>query len=265
MDNPYAQTPQKGKATGNLGDPIEVSDDSDEALENSRKPLLTPKPEAPESFEDKSHLDLRNILPLPPPPSSGDRDKVKKFKSPVKLSLINSAPPSSSSTSTSFISSTSAFPSRFQLPNFIGGGDKFSLAGGADLIPLSRVDCGSAYSSQKVPSNSLTAQQNVNDDHQSFMPKFPTYEDITITPTGVTVSSTDLKQRKHHKKLKKIKDGKIKKKKDKKEKSKEKDLIIGEAITTTSYKSDKKMKGLEKSRRKREISNRFVLCIFSFF
>ncbi|KAH8283413.1 hypothetical protein KR054_010835, partial [Drosophila jambulina] len=230
LDNSYALTPQKGRATGNLGDPIEVSDeDSDDAIEKGKKP------ETPQSFEDK--LDLRNILPM--------ADKVKNFKSPVKLSLISSAPPSASSTSS--ISATTPFPPQFQLPTFMGGGDKFSLAGGADLIPLSRVDCGSAYSSQKVPSNSLTAQHYTNDDHQSFLPKFPLYEDITITPTGV-VSSTDLKQRKHHKKPKKMKEGKVKKKKDKKEKTKERDLILGESITATSDRSDKKKQKKKKDK-----------------
>ncbi|XP_017033629.3 uncharacterized protein Taf3 isoform X1 [Drosophila kikkawai] len=220
VDSSYALTMQKGKATGNLGDPIEVSDeDSDEAIEKGRMP------ETPQSFQDKSQLDLSNILAIPD----------KKIKGPVKLSLITSA----SSTSATSISAKSQFSPRFQLPTFMGGGDKFSLAGGADLIPLSRVDCGSAYSSQKVPSNSLTAQHYTNDDHQSFLPKFPTYEDITITPTGVA-SSTDLKLRKHHKKLKKIKEGKVKKKKDKKEKSKEKDLFFNGSMSTTSDKSDKK-------------------------
>ncbi|KAH8252420.1 hypothetical protein KR038_010259, partial [Drosophila bunnanda] len=232
VDNSYAPTLQKGKATGNLGDPIEVSDeDSDEAIEKGRKP------ETPQLFENKSQLDLRSILPIP--------DKAKNFKSPVKLSLVGSTPPSTSSTPS--ISTTTPFPPRFQLPSFMGGGDKFSLAGGADLIPLSRVDCGSAYSSQKVPSNSLTAQHYTNDDNQSFLPKFPTYEDITITPTGV-VSSTDLKQRKHHKKLKKIKEGKVKKKKDKKEKTKEKDLTLDGSIATTSDKSDKKKQKKKKDK-----------------
>ncbi|KAH8384928.1 hypothetical protein KR200_007914, partial [Drosophila serrata] len=235
VDNSYTMTLQKSKATGNLGDPIEVSDEeSDEAID---------KIETPKLFENKSELDLRNILPIP--------DKVKNFKSPVKLSLVGCAPPTTSSTSS--ISSSSTFPPRFELSTFMGGGDKFSLAGGADLIPLSRVDCGSAYSSQKVPSNSLTAQHNTNDDHQSFLPKFPTYEDITIIPTGV-VSSTDLKQRKHHKKLKKIKEGKVKKKKDKKEKTKEKDLILGGGITTTSEKSDKKKKEKKKKEKQQTTS-----------
>ncbi|XP_052854948.1 uncharacterized protein LOC128263785 [Drosophila gunungcola] len=247
------------QASGNLGDPIEVSDDSDESIQNrqlvEKKSSLTspshprssllqiqPQPFAPPTpvCEDESHLDLRNILP------SSCNESIKKFKKPVKLTLpdvknfIHAAP------------SPSAFP-QFNLPNFMGG-DKFSLAGGADLIPLSRVDCGSAYSSHKVPSSSLTggatsgvspiipSRMNITEEQQ-FLPTYSNYEDITITPTGAT--TLDLKVRKHHKKLKKIKDGKIKKKKDKKDKAKRKDRI-----GITSYKTDRKIKGLDKKQKK---------------
>ncbi|XP_044316492.1 transcription initiation factor TFIID subunit 3 isoform X2 [Drosophila rhopaloa] len=246
------------QASGNLGDPIEVSDDSDESIQNRqlaqrksplsspilpRSSLIQPLSFAPSTSicEDDSHLDIRNNL------LSSSSESIKKLKKPVKMTLpdvknIIHASPSSSS-----------FP-QFNLPNFMGGGDKFSLAGGADLIPLSRVDCGSAYSSHKVPSSSLTgaATSGINpiltnhmniSEEQKFLPTFANYEDITITPTGAM--SIDLKGRKHHKKLKKIKDGKIKKKKDKKDKSKRKDRI-----GITSYKTDRKIKGLEKKQKK---------------
>ncbi|KAH8342755.1 hypothetical protein KR084_006073, partial [Drosophila pseudotakahashii] len=267
LENTYTpQAPPKLKAkssvqaSGNLGDPIEVSDDSDESIQNRqmvqrKSPLSSPshdrsglvQPQS-QSFtpsssisEDKTHVDLRNVLP-----SSSSSESIKKLKKPVKLNLpdvkniIHTAP------------STSSFQ-QFNLPNFMGG-DKFSLAGGADLIPLSRMDCGSAYSSQKVPSSSLTGNvasgvnpilsnhMNISEEQQ-FLPTFSNYEDITITPTGAL--SLDLKVRKHHKKLKKLKEGKIKKKKDKKDKSKKKDRI-----GIASYKPDRKIKGLDKKQKK---------------
>jgi len=265
MENTFApQAPPKFKsrplvqASGNLGDPIEVSDDSDESIQNrqlvqNRSPLPSPNNAraslvqsqsqsfAPSSSlcEDKNQLDLRNTMS-----NSSSSEAIKKLKKSVKLNLpdvkniIHTAAPQSS------------FP-QFNLPNFIGG-DKFSLAGGADLIPLARIDCGSAYSSQKVPSSSLTGgvasgvnpilPNHISEDQQ-FMPTFSNYDDITITPTGAL--SVDLKVRKHHKKPKKIKDGKIKKKKDKKDKSKRKDRA-----GIASYKSDRKIKGLDKKQKK---------------
>ncbi|XP_016944177.2 uncharacterized protein Taf3 isoform X2 [Drosophila suzukii] len=265
MENTFApQAPPKFKsrplvqASGNLGDPIEVSDDSDESIQNrqlvqNRSPLPSPNNAraslvqsqsqsfAPPSSlcEDKNQLDLRNTMS-----NSSSSEAIKKLKKSVKLNLpdvkniIHTAAPQSS------------FP-QFNLPNFIGG-DKFSLAGGADLIPLARIDCGSAYSSQKVPSSSLTGgvasgvnpilPNHISEDQQ-FMPTFSNYDDITITPTGAL--SVDLKVRKHHKKPKKIKDGKIKKKKDKKDKSKRKDRA-----GIASYKSDRKIKGLDKKQKK---------------
>ncbi|XP_050742974.1 transcription initiation factor TFIID subunit 3 isoform X2 [Drosophila biarmipes] len=262
MENTFTPSKFKAKpsvqASGNLGDPIEVSDDSDESIQNrqivqKKSPLTSPN-HAKSSLvqsqhqtfatpsplcEDKNQMDLRNVLPNTSPSES-----IKKLKKSVKLNLpdvknfIQIAP------------SQSSFP-QFNLPNFIGG-DKFSLAGGADLIPLARIDCGSAYSSHKVPSSSLTGgvasgvipilPNHISEDQQ-FMPTFPNYEDISITPTGAL--SLDPKVRKHHKKPKKIKEGKIKKKKDKKDKSKRKDRVA-----LASNKSDRKIKGLDKKQKK---------------
>ncbi|XP_017010900.2 uncharacterized protein Taf3 isoform X2 [Drosophila takahashii] len=265
---PHAPAKLKAKssvqASGNLGDPIEVSDDSDESIQNRqmvqrKSPLSSPshakaglvQPQSQSAIcEDKTHVDLRNVLP-----SSSSSESIKKLKKPVKLTLpdvkniIHTAPP------------TSSFQ-QFNLPNFMGG-DKFSLAGGADLIPLSRMDCGSAYSSQKVPSSSLTgnvasgvnpllsSHMNISEEQQ-FLPTFSNYEDITITPTGAL--SLDLKMRKHHKKLKKLKEGKIKKKKDKKDKSKKKDRI-----GIASFKPDRKIKGLDKKQKKEKKKEKQIL------
>ncbi|KAH8373750.1 hypothetical protein KR009_009397, partial [Drosophila setifemur] len=260
------------QATGNLGDPIEVSDDSDESLQNKKlfgpriSPLSSPNQgrsnllqpqhlqyaQSSPAVAEELNIDTNNISQAMPFVSTCE--SIQRFKKAVKLSLpdvkniINTA------------SSSSSFPS-FNLPNFLGG-DKFSLAGGADLIPLSRVDCGSAYSSQKVPASSLSAGATSGSsparpsyfticEEQQFLPTLTSFEDITITPTGTL--SMDMKIRKHHKKLKRIKEGKIKKKKDKKEKSKGKDRI-----DIMQYKTDRKIKGLDKKQRKEKKKDKQV-------
>ncbi|XP_041674445.1 uncharacterized protein LOC108102367 isoform X2 [Drosophila eugracilis] len=266
LGNAFAKASPKFKAkralaqaSGNFGDPIEVSDDSDESIQNKKSvkkksPFPSPNRIASKSIhshsssfghsiskcEDKTVVDLRNILTVT------SNESNEKFKKSVKLSIpdvktiINTA------------STPSTFP-QFNLPNFTGG-DKFSLAGGADLIPLSRIDCGSAYSSHKVPSSSLAggATSGLNSilpnhitisEEQQFLPPYSNYEDITITPTDTL--SLDLKARKHHKKLKKLKEGKVKKKKNKKDKSKRKDRM-----GVTSCTTDKKIRGLDKRQKK---------------
>ncbi|XP_017051393.2 uncharacterized protein LOC108095031 isoform X2 [Drosophila ficusphila] len=272
LDNTFANATPKSKtrplvqASGNLGDPIEVSDDSDESLQNRQPPAQRKSPQCSPGHarsslvqsqylslssisEDVCHADFKRIVP-----ALNSSESVAKVKKPVKLNLpdvkrIIHTP------------SPTTFPQFQNFSNFIGG-DKYSLAGGADLIPLSRVDSGSAYSSQKVPSSSLTGGaslainpilKNFNiSEEQKCLPPTSSYEDITITPTGS--SSLNLKVRKHHKKLKKLKEGKIKKKKDKKDKSKKKDRL-----TIPSYNSDRKIKGLDKKPKKEKKKDKQVL------
>ncbi|XP_033168053.1 uncharacterized protein LOC117146242 isoform X2 [Drosophila mauritiana] len=256
LENSSAQATSKintklaKEASGNPDDPIEVSDDSDESLHNrmmvQRKTPISSPTYVKTSFaelhsssltsatsidEEKSKMDLRNIVSL------NTNEPLKKFKNLVKQSFpdvksVTHTPPPHSS-----------FP-QFNLPNFMGG-DKFSLAGGADLIPLSRMS-DSEYSSKIVPFSSLGGtipnQIKVSEDHH-ILSTFSNYEDITITPTGLT--SLEPKIRKHHKKLKKVKEGKNKKKKEKKDKSKKTDQI-----GLTFFKSDRKIKAYDKKQKK---------------
>nr|ACJ13260.1 RE58915p [Drosophila melanogaster] len=258
LENPSAQATSKIntkpllEASGNPDDPIEVSDDSDESMHNRqmvqrKTPISSPTYVKtsfaelnPSSFtsaasngEEKSKMDLRNIVSL------SSNEPLKKFKKLVKQSFpdVKSVPHTPAS--------HSSFP-QFNLPNFMGG-DKFSLAGGADLIPLSRVS-DSEYSSKIVPFSSLGGtipnQIKISEEHNIFS-TFSNYEDITITPTGLT--SLEPKMRKHHKKLKKVKEGKNKKKKEKKDKSKKADQI-----GLPSFKSDRKIKANDKRQKKRK-------------
>ncbi|XP_026839035.1 uncharacterized protein LOC6555810 isoform X2 [Drosophila erecta] len=240
------------QASGDPDDPIEVSDDSDESLHNTqmvqrKTPISSPTyvrtsfaESQPPSFisatsigEDKSNMELRNLVSL------SSNESIKKLKKPVKLSF----PDVKSVTHT--LSPHSSFP-QFNLPNFMGG-DKFSLAGGADLIPLSRMS-GSANSTKIASfsslggSNIVPNQMKISEEHR-ILSTFSNYEDITITPTGPM--ALEPKIRKHHKKLKKVKEGKIKKKKEKKDKSKRKDRI-----GLPSFKSDRKIKATDKRQKK---------------
>ncbi|XP_039496606.1 uncharacterized protein LOC120454923 isoform X2 [Drosophila santomea] len=179
--------------------------------------------------EEKSNMELRNI---------NSNESIKKFKKPVKLSFPDVKSVTHTPSPPSF--------SQFNLPNFMGG-DKFSLAGGADLIPLSRTSS-SANSSKIAPfsslgeSNTLPNQMKISEEHH-ILSTFSNYDDITITPTGLT--ALEPKMRKHHKKLKKVKEGKIKKKKEKKDKSKRKDRF-----GLPSFKSDRKIKANDKRQKK---------------
>ncbi|XP_039496605.1 uncharacterized protein LOC120454923 isoform X1 [Drosophila santomea] len=252
LEKPSAQATSKmntkplKQASGDPDDPIEVSDDSDESLHNrqmvQRKPPIscptyTSFAESQTSSiisatfigEEKSNMELRNI---------NSNESIKKFKKPVKLSFPDVKSVTHTPSPPSF--------SQFNLPNFMGG-DKFSLAGGADLIPLSRTSS-SANSSKIAPfsslgeSNTLPNQMKISEEHH-ILSTFSNYDDITITPTGLT--ALEPKMRKHHKKLKKVKEGKIKKKKEKKDKSKRKDRF-----GLPSFKSDRKIKANDKRQKK---------------
>ncbi|KAH8403617.1 hypothetical protein KR222_009720, partial [Zaprionus bogoriensis] len=219
--------------TGNLGDPIEVSDDSNDTELN-----MIPNKELPSIYELKSNKiqpskffnpDIEHHTMNPQPiitnPSSissfADYKQFQKMTNsasgslkvnqPDKNNLVVDAPP-------------------FNISYM--GNDKFSLAGGADLIPLSRIDSGLAYSSQTVPATSLTAGSSTGSitsyvmsktEESNFVSNFigsVNYDDVTITPTN-SMTVNDITMMKH-KKIKKTKDGKIKKKKDKKDKTRNK-------------------------------------------
>ncbi|KAH8269796.1 hypothetical protein KR018_008130, partial [Drosophila ironensis] len=257
MENSLKQVPQKLKpksaplATGNLGDPIEVSDDSDESMQN-KKHLIGIS--SPYSSHGRSSM-LQPTMACGPPlltnseevhrdpkseiytmPFLKDSEPIQTLQKTMKLSLPDVK---------NIINTTSANTSfsPFNLPSFKGG-DKFSLAGGADLIPLSRTVTSSKV--LRAPSASLSSahpsQLHICED-QPFLNPLSNFENITIIPTGTV--SLDLKMRKHHKKLKKLKEGKIKKKKDKKDKVKGKDRS-----GTISYKLDGKIKGADKKQKK---------------
>ncbi|KAH8272442.1 hypothetical protein KR044_002967, partial [Drosophila immigrans] len=212
--------------TGNLGDPIEVSDDSNDnnVSNNGQK-----------GGKSKSDGFLQN---------PNIRTSIQKFDSSSNPYSIMANPISSfkklpafkmnqheSMNPLSVVPSSSS--SAFNI-NFIGN-DKFSLAGGADLIPLSCVDSGLAYSSRTVPATSLAAgatsevtlQTLAQPSENNFVPNLvgsSSFDDITITPTNNPSNSlNDLKLHKLHKKPKRTKEGKSKKKKDKKDKTKNKD------------------------------------------
>ncbi|KPU74969.1 uncharacterized protein Dana_GF22835 [Drosophila ananassae] len=249
IHDPQKQEKSLSLPTGNLGDPIEVSDESDESMQHRdsrRSPLISQNKQlssvhqqnpsyvsSSDTRRDGLHVDLNNGLHTLPLISNSEAIYLKKE---VKLSLPkvkkNTKEPSTTPGLTSF-----------NLPNFIGA-DKFSLAGGADLIPLSRLDFGSKDPKIHSSNESSGSHPQLNIyEARPFLSKISSYDDITITPTGPV--PFEVKIRKHHKKLKKIKDGKIKKKKDKKNKSKEKDRV-----EITQNKSDRKHKELERKQKK---------------
>lgn len=242
-------------ATGNLGDPIEVSDDSNDTNLNdtNQKEHIT---ELPQTFvfnsgrcqaitnpETDKHIitNAHSVISNPTPQSYiSDSKQLKKMTKSSSASLKANHP------------DNNLLSSSYNI-NYMGN-DKFSLAGGADLIPLSRIDSGQAYSSQTVPSNSLTAGStsgslpsfSVSQTEESNCglnpSKFVNYDDITITPTS-SYALHDIKINKLHKKFKKTKDGKVKKKKDKKDKTKNKDRKDEKKIFHEIPKSpDKKLK-----------------------
>ncbi|SPP89007.1 transcription initiation factor TFIID subunit 3 isoform X1 [Drosophila guanche] len=263
------------QATGNLGDPIEVSDDSDESTQNRKQIIptnlgrtstlqsqLLPHATTPATSIDDSQHHSKDILH--PSISPNSCESIKKFKKQSKLGHQDVKMLSSTDTPSC---NTPCFP-EFNMPSFKGG-DKFSLAGGADLIPLSRLECGLAYSSQTVPVTSLSAgatsasglvsaHMNVSEDQQ-FMPSFSSYEDITITPTSRLSKgqlTDEQKMRKLHKKLKKPKEGKVKKKKEKKDKVKEK-----ERNGSSIHKSEKKIKGPDKKQKKEKKKDKQIIAL----
>lgn len=221
--------------TGNLGDPIEVSDESEESMQH-REPMQSPLTSqnkqsasvkqqnisfvsSSDIISDCFHVDLNN----------GNSEAIY-LKKEVKLTL----PKAKKNTKDP---STPALTS-FNLPSFIGA-DKFSLAGGADLIPLSRLDSKDPKIHSSTESTGSRPHLNICE-ARPFLSKISSYDDITITPTGPVPFHKKI--RKHHKKLKKLKDGKIKKKKEKKNKSKEKEI--------TENKTDRKLKEIEKKQKK---------------
>ncbi|XP_060661084.1 uncharacterized protein LOC132794855 isoform X3 [Drosophila nasuta] len=211
--------------TGKLGDPIEVSDDSNDNDESNIQ-QKTDKINSDGFLHSSKKFDISHPHSVISNPSSiaADFNQFKKLAT-IKVNPLECSSPLSVIPQ----SSSSAFNINFM------GNDKFSLAGGADLIPLSCVDSGLAYSSRTVPVTSLTAgatsessvQTHGLSSEHSFvcnMVNSINYDDITITPTNnLNNSLSDLKLHKLHKKPKKTKEGKSKKKKDKKDKTKSKD------------------------------------------
>ncbi|XP_030379816.1 transcription initiation factor TFIID subunit 3 [Scaptodrosophila lebanonensis] len=256
--------------TGNLGDPIEVSDDSDES--NAVKKQPPPKP-SPTNFSfahthnTKSNLIQPPNLPYGPPQVADVHHTLTPLPSPIpEAKKIKKQ--AKQTTSLKLNQQEASIPSSSNTPfdlNFMGGSDKFCLAGGADLIPLSREDSGLAYSSRTVPATSLAAGAtsgsitlptstqvtNISVDQSGMMPNYErsgNYDDVTITPTNVMSLDLMKSRNKEHKKLKKPKegkDGKIKKKKDKKDKSKNKERSEEKHL----HKSDK-IKALDKKPKK---------------
>lgn len=238
-------------ATGNLGDPIEVSDDSNDTdlnVTNKNKEPISALP--PHTFVFKSSKCQTFANPKTEKSASVQPHSgfTSQLYSPDSKQLKKLTNPTSASLKTNHHPDTNILSSPFNI-NYMGN-DKFSLAGGADLIPLSRIDSGQAYSSQTVPSTSLTAGST-----SGALPNSPSnsgsnfiasvkYDDITITPTS-SIQLHDLKMNKLHKKLKKTKEGKVKKKKDKKEKTKNRDKKDEKKILNnekTQKSPDKKLK-----------------------
>lgn len=252
-------------ATGNLGDPIEVSDDSNDTdlnVTNTNKETISALP--PHTFVFKSskcqtfanagtekHAGVQPYSGFTSQLYTPDAKQLKKLTKPTSAAL-----------KTNHHADTNLLSSPFNI-NYMGN-DKFSLAGGADLIPLSRIDSGQAYSSQTVPSTSLTAGSTSTSgaalpsftlsqtEESNSAPNFVgsvKYDDITITPTS-SIPVHDLKMDKLHKKLKKTKEGKVKKKKDKKDKTKNRDKKDEKRILNNDNKSKSPDKKLKKKREK---------------
>ncbi|ACY70478.1 hypothetical protein DVIR88_6g0015 [Drosophila virilis] len=217
-------------ATGNVGDPIEVSDDSndDESKAIKKNQQI---PDYPQAHALKSGLiqpsNLLNSGPMQHLESSHlYAMNASALHSPIPDGILfnKQAKPAALKVTQPENNLSAANPTPFNI-NFMGN-DKFSLAGGADLIPLSRVDSGMAYSSLTVPATSLAAGATsgsvpihaASDAPEHHFVGSLNYDDVTITPTNSLSISEQLKVRKLHKKLKKPKEGKMKRKKDKKDK-----------------------------------------------
>ncbi|XP_030245198.1 uncharacterized protein LOC108655367, partial [Drosophila navojoa] len=261
-------------ATGNVGDPIEVSDsdsnDGESKANNSLSPSQKTNLKQPSSLMnpviETCQLYAINSSPLLQPkcnrkPHSGTLKIRQTDENKLPVAPPSSQPTTATTTTTTAAATKQATTTPFKI-HFMGS-DKFSLAGGADLIPLSRIDSGLAYSSLTVPSTSLavgaTSGAPTATSADATMPTTAAapdphflgalgYDDLTITPTNMTIS--ELKIRKLHKKFKKPKEGKIKKKKDKKEKIRNKckaddmDVLSNEKIKSEEKKlrKDKKRK-----------------------
>ncbi|XP_043069605.1 uncharacterized protein Taf3 isoform X2 [Drosophila bipectinata] len=240
--------------TGNLGDPIEVSDESDESMQHRERKLspIISQTKKLSSMQQQNLSYVSSSDTLKDMDSNNDPDTLSLttnseaifLKKQVKLTLPkvkkNTKDPSTPSLTS------------FNLSSFIGA-DKFSLAGGADLIPLSRLDCG-LKETKMSSSNEYSGprpQFNICE-ARPFLSKISSYDDITITSTGPV--PIDVKIRKHHKKLKKLKDGKIKKKKEKKNKYKGKERI-------EVNKSDRKHKETERKHKKERKDKEIVIPI----
>lgn len=283
-------------ATGNVGDPIEVSDsdsnDGESKANNSLSPRQKSNLKPPSSLMnpviETCQLYAINSNPLLQQPQFNRQPQTGTLK--MRQSddnLLSVAPPPPQPTAATATTKTAAAggaaakqttatPTTPFNINFMGS-DKFSLAGGADLIPLSRIDSGLAYSSLTVPSTSLavgatsgaptataadatgpaTSAAAAVDPH--FLGALG-YDDLTITPTN-SMTISELKIRKLHKKFKKPKEGKIKKKKDKKEKIRNKckaddmDMVL----STEKIKSEEKKLKKDKKRKKQvSLPNRFL-------
>ncbi|XP_064537524.1 uncharacterized protein Taf3 isoform X2 [Drosophila montana] len=249
-------------ATGNVGDPIEVSDDSND---DESKAAIKGQPISgfPQTHALKSSLiqpsNLLNSGPLQQIESSHlYAMNASALHSPIPdgIQFNKQAKPASLKVTQPDSNLSAAIPSPFNI-NFMGN-DKFSLAGGADLIPLSRVDSGMAYSSLTVPATSLAAgatsgsvpiHATSDAPDQHFVGSL-NYDDVTITPTN-SLSISELKIRKMHKKLKKPKEGKIKKKKDKKDKVRNKEKC-DERNTTLNVEKPKSQDKKQKRDKKKE-------------
>lgn len=261
--------------TGNLGDPIEVSDDSNDDASNAhikkehnidgamQKSSIIQPMNLQQQFENSHSYSMIANSSLSP--TIADLKQLKKLTKGVQPIKINQLESNSLSVGPSSSSShPSSHPSSSFNINFMGN-DKFSLAGGADLIPLSCVDSGLAYSSKTVPVTSLAAGATSESSAQSLAPPSKTdaehnylsnfvgsvnYDDITITPTK---ASNELKLYKLHKKSKKPKEGKIKKKKDKKDKTKSKEKNDEKSLLKLD-----KPKSLDKKQKKEKKKEKLV-------
>ena len=228
-------------------EPIEVSDDSDEANQplppsriqtpatstnNINQSTIQQSHNSFSSMDDMFTANTGSHLLQKPLESDISIKELKKLKKQVKKS-------SSTLNATSLIGTDKTDGLGATAAQTSGVG---KLAGGADLIPLAST--GLAYSSKNIPYNSLTATANptFNAHKNDFNSSNPTsssaasssvFDNLTITatiPSSSGNSSASLfdiqKKRKEHKKLKKLKElkeGKIKKKKDKKDKNKSKE------------------------------------------
>ncbi|XP_032588950.1 uncharacterized protein LOC6585799 isoform X2 [Drosophila mojavensis] len=292
-----AQAKLLSAATGNVGDPIEVSDsdsnDGESKANNSLSPRHKSNIKQPSSLMNPGigieacQLYAINSNPLLQPQFNRQPHTETLKMRQTDENLLSVAPPppqptTATATATAAAAAevgaaatkqtTAATTTPFKI-NFMGS-DKFSLAGGADLIPLSRIDSGLAYSSLTVPSTSLalgaTSGAPTTTSADAIAPTTAAaaephflgtlgYDDLTITPTN-SMTISELKIRKLHKKFKKPKEGKIKKKKDKKDKIRNKckadDMDV---LSSEKIKSEEKKLRKDKKRKKQLPTDRLQI------